>query len=363
MGGAWMAHFLADAGNGKFDGAWLVQNFESLNPANTLWEKDYNLFSNVDTERERFLEFERWWTGFYFLSREEILAIVQNLFIGNKLERGELRLCEGCVVDLKRVRSPIVIFASSGDDITPPHQALNWIPATYPTTEALKAAGQRIVYLRNEHVGHLGIFVSASVARQEHRAILESLAALEALPPGLYEMKIVDPTGDPDCLKPQYNVHFEQREVEQIQFQYDEKAFERVRVVSEWNEFLYKTLVSPFVRAAANPLLAQALKWSHPMRVSRYIYSEQLNPAMSATAQMAAWVSKARTKSDEHNFLNGVERAMSASVVAFFNGYRAWRDRSFEALFSHLYASRESDRQNVRRKQQPGALGPVKARQ
>ena len=26
-----------DLGNGKFDGAWLVSNFENLNPANTLW--------------------------------------------------------------------------------------------------------------------------------------------------------------------------------------------------------------------------------------------------------------------------------------------------------------------------------------
>ena len=27
-----------------FDGAWLVQNFENLNPANTFWKKPYNLF-------------------------------------------------------------------------------------------------------------------------------------------------------------------------------------------------------------------------------------------------------------------------------------------------------------------------------
>src|SRR3546814_14985094 len=76
-----------------------------------------------------------------------------------------------CVVDLKRIRNPLVIFASSGDNITPPHQALAWLPAIYPDTAALKAAGQRIVYLLNPHVGHLGIFVSASVARHEHRAI------------------------------------------------------------------------------------------------------------------------------------------------------------------------------------------------
>jgi hypothetical protein len=199
-GGAWTAHLMADLGNGTFDGAWLAQNFENLNPANTLWDKNYNLFSNVDTESDRFLEFERWWGGFYRLSREEILAIVENLFIGNQLEQGLMRICDCCVADLKRIRNPLLIFASSGDNITPPHQALNWIAAIYPTTDALKAAGQRIVYLLNPHVGHLGIFVSASVARVEHRAILEHVEELEALAPGLYEMKIHSPPdGDGDC--------------------------------------------------------------------------------------------------------------------------------------------------------------------
>jgi hypothetical protein len=142
------------------------------------------------------------------------VAIVENLFIGNKLEQGEFRICEGCVADLRRIRNPLVVFASFGDNITPPHQALGWIPAVYKDTNDLKQAGQRIVYLTNPHVGHLGIFVSASVARFEHRAILESLDEIEALEPGLYEMKIDNPSGDRDCHKPQYAVRFEARQVE-----------------------------------------------------------------------------------------------------------------------------------------------------
>lgn len=119
--------------------------------------------------------------GFYFLGREEILAIVENLFIGNRLEQGLVRVCPGCTVNLKRIRNPLVIFASDGDNITPPQQALGWIPAVFKDTEELKRAGQRIVYLINPHVGHLGIFVSAKVARLEHRAILESLDEIEGL--------------------------------------------------------------------------------------------------------------------------------------------------------------------------------------
>lgn len=76
--------------------------------------------------------------------------------------------------------------------------------------------GQRIIYLLNPHVGHLGIFVSSKVARLEQRAILESIGELNDLAPGLYEMCIDNPTGDTDCLKPQFQVRFEERRVEDL---------------------------------------------------------------------------------------------------------------------------------------------------
>ncbi|MDQ1277711.1 MAG: hypothetical protein QG555_753, partial [Thermodesulfobacteriota bacterium] len=38
-GGSWIVSLLSDIGNGKFDGANLVSNFEALNPANTIWTK------------------------------------------------------------------------------------------------------------------------------------------------------------------------------------------------------------------------------------------------------------------------------------------------------------------------------------
>ena len=55
LGGSWMTALTGDLGAGKFDGAWLVQNFESQNPANTLWSKQYNLYSKIDTEAPRYL--------------------------------------------------------------------------------------------------------------------------------------------------------------------------------------------------------------------------------------------------------------------------------------------------------------------
>lgn len=62
-GGVWLTSLWSDLGNGKFDGASLVAGFEDLNPANTLWTKQYNVWANVDTEAERYLSFEKWWGG------------------------------------------------------------------------------------------------------------------------------------------------------------------------------------------------------------------------------------------------------------------------------------------------------------
>lgn len=341
LGGSWPAHFAADLGGGRFDGAWLVQNFENLKPE-TVWDKYANLFSHIDTERERFLAFERWWGGYYFLSREEILAIVENLFLGNQLEQGTLRICEGCVADLRRIQSPMVIFASYGDNITPPHQALGWIPMVYKDTADLKQAGQRIAYLINPHVGHLGLFVSAAVAKLEHRAILESLNDVAALAPGLYEMKIDNPTGDPDCAKGAYQVHFEERQLEDIRFPVDRAAFERVRKASEQLDAIYGQLASPWVRSvAANPIWTAALPWLHPMRVSRYAFGTAFNPLMPAVAALAGAIRAHRHPASESSPARELEAAAFRQVHDILEDLRKARDTTFERVFTALYGSGE----------------------
>lgn len=337
LGGQWLTRMLADLGDGRLDGAWLVQNFENLNPANTLWDKNYRLFSRIDTERQRFLEFERWWTGYYFLSRDEIVAIVENLFIGNKLERGMLRVDDCCYVDLKRIRNPIVIFASSGDNITPPHQALNWIPTIYPSTADLKAADQRIVYLLNTHVGHLGIFVSSDVARFEHRAILQSLGDLDALAPGLYEMIIDNSSAEIGSERPRYDVRFEPRLVEQIQYAYPAAAFENVQALSEWNDWLYGSTLGPWIQAFASPASAQVLKWLHPMRVSRLLFSETLNPWMWPVQAVAKATQTGRSAvADDNPFVN-IEQAASALLGGALESCRQLRDAASESMFNAIY--------------------------
>jgi hypothetical protein len=338
VGGVWLTHLLADLGDGRFDGAWLVANFENLKPE-SIWEKYAKLFADIDAERQRFLDFERWWNGWYFLSREEILAVVENLFIGNRLEEGKFRICEGCTADLRRIRNPLVIFASYGDNITPPHQALGWIPVVYKDTDDLRAAGQRIVYLTNPHVGHLGIFVSAKVARFEHRAILESLPEIEALAPGLYEMKIDNPSGDPDCRRPHYSVRFEERQVRDIKFETPHRAFERVRQISEMNEGIYKTFVSPFVRSLANPWTAAVLQALHPMRTSRYLFSETFSPWMRGIAELARIVEKRRTPLPPDDPFVTRERNAIEQVFEGIEYVRKQRDAGEESVFALLFGT------------------------
>jgi len=338
FGGAWPAHLIADLGNGRFDGAWLIQNFEGLRPE-AVWEKYANLFSHVDSERERFLAFERWWGSFYFLSREEILAIIGNLFVGNRLEQGTLRICHGCFADLHRIHNPIVIFASYGDNITPPHQAMGWIPVVYKGTEDLKRAGQRIVYLLNPHVGHLGIFVSASVAKLEHRAILDSLPDVTALPPGLYEMKIDNPTDDPECRKGAYKVRFEERKVEDIRSPVDRPAFERVRKLSEQLDGVYTATLSKWIQSATNPYAATFMEWMHPMRVTRQMFGSSFNPAMPVVASLASTIRNDRHVVPDDASLKKAEASVFDAVRQTLTNARVTRDNALEQLFDRVYGS------------------------
>ena len=114
----------------------------------------------------------------------------RSAFFGNRLGRGELRDAAGVRIDLRNIKSPIIVFCSWGDDITPAHQALHWILDLYDDDSDIVAAGQTIVYCVHTSVGHLGIFVSGKVAAKEHGEFAQSMDLIDLLPPGLYEAVI-----------------------------------------------------------------------------------------------------------------------------------------------------------------------------
>lgn len=183
------------------------------------------------------------------------------------------------------------------------------------------------------HEGHLGIFVSAAVAGLEHRAILESAEELEALQPGLYEMQIVNPTGDPNCRKPQYRVVFEERRVEDLRFEQSPAAFEKVRRLSELNESVYSDFVSPWVQAWTTPWSAELTRSLHPLRWHRYLFSDRYNPSMALIGAMASQVREQRRPATDDNPYRQLERQASQQVSEMLDTWRRVRDTGYELLF------------------------------
>jgi pimeloyl-ACP methyl ester carboxylesterase len=338
LGGLWPALLASDLGGGQFDGAYLVENFEYLNPANTYFTKYYTLFSKIDTEPERFLEFERWWGGFFLMGRDEIKWIVENLFVGNKLAAGEAEWSEGRAFDLRSIRSPIILFASLGDNITPPQQAFNWVADLYPTTEDLKANGQVIVGLMHKSVGHLGIFVSGGVAKREHAQIVDLIAYIEQLPPGLYGMQVEEQRVDGSV---RYDVLLTERRVEDLQLlqtfgRKDEMPFETVKAASDVLASAYETFAHPFVAPLITPAAARVNRTFNPQRVQRWALSD-LNPFLWPLQAMADFARGNRAPRDDAGRCAATERFAAAMVTAGFDLFRDLRDAGVENAFFRTY--------------------------
>jgi pimeloyl-ACP methyl ester carboxylesterase len=342
LGGTWLASLTADIGNGVFDGAHLVQNFENLNPANTFWDKYYHLFANVDSEQPRFLEFERWWGGFYLMNRDEIEWITRNLFVGNQLWSQRGGSGARPLFDLREIRSPIILFASMGDNITPPQQAFNWVADVYGSTEEIKARGQTIVGLLHQEVGHLGIFVSGKVAKKEHAQIVSVLKSIEALPPGLYGMEIIEER-DSDG-KPEYSVRFHERQLEEVvqrlnRFKRaDEKPFEAVEAISEFNQRAYELFAQPLVQAMSNEYTAKLSRTLHPLRMQRWAWSD-LNPWLAWLGPLAAAVKAQRASLAADHPLRKLEKRGGELLSASLDYYRDVRDAASEAGFFQVYGN------------------------
>jgi pimeloyl-ACP methyl ester carboxylesterase len=334
-GGAVPAVLAADLGGGTFDGANLVMNFEGLNPGKTLFRKNFDLFAHVDTEAARFLDFERWWSGFYFMNENEIRWIVETLFIGNKLTRGEASLSDGTPIDLTRIEAPVIVFASHGDNITPPQQALNWIPDLYGSVQDIQAHGHVIIYTLHDSVGHLGIFVSAQVANKQHEQIGSVVKTIESLAPGLYEMLI---SKEHDV----YMVAFEERTIDDIleldDDREEEVEFAAVADLSEWATKTYELTWRPLIQALITPAAAAARRQLHPLRQQHYFFSHK-NPLFANIDDLAETARAQRAPSAKENPFLAAEELYADCVERSFDLYRDMRDATIELTFHTLYAT------------------------
>jgi hypothetical protein len=345
-GGSWLTALFSDLGAGKFDGAGLVQNFENLNPSNTLWTKQYNLYAKIDTEAERYLGFERWWGGHVNLNAEEIQFIVDELFVGNHLAAGTIRTSDGTTIDLRTIRSPIVVFCSKGDNITPPQQALGWILDLFEDVNEIRSFGQTIVYCIHETVGHLGIFVSGGIARKEHGEFSSNIDLIDTLPPGLYEAVLESKsaaTASPDLVTGDWVMRCEARTLDDIRAlggndPEDELRFATVAKVSEANLAIYRAFAQPVIRSLVNPPTAKWMQELHPLRLQYSMFSDA-NPFMASVKVMAGWARENRNSVDNENPFAAAQEQISRQVISSLDAYRDWRDTMIEHTFLWVYGS------------------------
>ncbi|MFD2250040.1 hypothetical protein FHS82_004129 [Pseudochelatococcus lubricantis] len=345
LGGTWMTALASDLGNGRFDGATLVQNFENLDPANTFWKKSYHLYANIDTEAPRYLGFEKYWGGHVFLNDVEMQYIVDNLFVGNRLSSAELVTSEGIRLDLRNIRSPIVVFCSRGDNISPPPQALGWITDLYQSDNEILTHNQTVVYAMHDSIGHLGIFVSGAVGRKEHREFATNIELINLMPAGVYQAVIRDrdETMAGANLVGEYMMAIERRCLSDVRDivrpdPVSDRRFAAVAHISDINLGLYRNFVQPWVQAMVTPQSADFMRRLHPLRISYEHWSSR--NVLAAAADGAAAVVRAHRQpvAPDNPFLK-VQEELSQMVVVALDTWRDIRDAAYERYFEWTYGS------------------------
>lgn len=344
LGGSWMTALASDLGHGRFDGAHLVQNFEQLDPANTLWSKQYKVYANVDTEAERYIDFEKYWGGYVFLNDVEMQYIVDNLFIGNRLSTAQLLTSDGVRIDLRNIRSPILVFCSYGDNITPPAQALGWITDLYASDDDVRGHDQTIIFSTHDSIGHLGIFVSGAVGSKQHRKFASAIEQINLLPAGIYRASVDDATKqeqkllhDPYLLSIRASGIDEVRDIVKPDPESD-RRFDAAARVSDINLALYRSMWQPWVRALSTSQSAHWLQTLHPMRLQFEAWSSQ-HPLACLIRSSAEYIREHRQPVDEANPWLQMQQRCSAALDRALDDFRDRRDHIYALWFDMLYGS------------------------
>jgi hypothetical protein len=346
LGGSWLTAMTSDLGNGKFDGTWLVLNFDNLGPANWLWGKQYEIYANIDTGAERYLGFEKWWGDFIEMNGGELQFLVDNFFIGDKLTRNQLQSHNGVTFDVRNITSPIIVFTSTGDNISPPPQALGWIVDLYRDVDDIRATGRTIVYCLSHKIGHLALFVSTKVGAEQDEEFIQLMDVIDCLAPGLYEIVISPRPAEPPTggfVTGDWTARFEARSLDDIRAlgrnsPEDDRAFAAVARLSELNLSIYRTFMQPLVRALASQPAADLAQALNPLRLSYTIFADS-NPWMKGVRKLAAKVAAARQPAAADNPFLARQKQVSAEITAALDAYRVARDQLAEQTFFGFYGS------------------------
>ena len=142
-----------------------------------------------------------------------------------------------------------------------------------------------------------------------------------------------------------YDVRFEERDFKDLlrlnedkeTMKEEEADFSRVAAVSQMNDRLYNTFLSPFVKAFSTEVTVEILKQLHPLRVNKYIFSDSINPFMQIFNMLSPVVKKNRKQVSPDNPFGAVEKNISESIVALMDSFQNIRDQLDENLFFLIY--------------------------
>ena len=208
------------------------------------------------------------------------------------------------------------------------------------------AHGQTIVYAVHESIGHLGIFVSGSVARKEHQEFTSNIDMIDVLPPGIYQAEIADKTPDTpnaDLAQGNYVLSFEERHLDDVRAivdrkEDDDRRFAAVARISDINLGMYRSFVQPWLRATVTPQSAEWLQRLHPLRLPYELISDR-NPLVSPIARVAEQVREHRQPVSSANPFLMTQEMVSNWIETSLNIWQELRDSAAERSFMSIYGS------------------------
>ena len=118
----------------------------------------------------------------------------------------------------------------------------------------------------------------------------------------------------------------------------DEKPFEAVAAISEFNQRAYELFLQPLVQSTSNEYTAKLGRQFHPLRFQRWSMSD-LNPWLAWLGPAAEMVKAQRQGVEPDNAALKIEKAMAGTLSASLEYYRALRDAASEGAFFQTYGN------------------------
>jgi poly(3-hydroxybutyrate) depolymerase len=159
---------IVDRAGGVLPGEAMLAGFIALRPDNEI-DRRLQLLANMhDPEYvERYREFDTWFRWTQDIPGAFYLWIVEHLFQGNKLIRGELEI-GGRQVDLAAISAPLFLLGGQTDHITPPDQVFALADYASSTSSTRRVTTG----------GHLGLFMGREALREHWPPLLQEVAIL-----------------------------------------------------------------------------------------------------------------------------------------------------------------------------------------